>query len=59
MLEETDELVRLIGSDGVQSAVPRASIDERRADLSAMPEDQAKTITREEMRDLLEYLGRL
>ena len=37
----------------------KGDVDERRPDLSAMPEDLAEEISPEEMRDLLEYLGSL
>ncbi len=59
ILEESDAFVRLVDSDGKAHSIPQEEIEERRPDLSAMPEDLAKTISREEMRDLLEYLGRL
>ncbi|HZO08015.1 MAG TPA: hypothetical protein VFC77_01445, partial [Myxococcota bacterium] len=55
--EETDTLVRLFDASNNPVALERAEIEEERADLSAMPEDLAKSITPAEMRDLLEYLA--
>ncbi|HEX6885705.1 MAG TPA: hypothetical protein VF530_20195, partial [Planctomycetota bacterium] len=57
--EESDSLVRLFDANNNPLALARAEIEEERADLSAMPEDLVRTISAREMRDLLEYLGRL
>jgi hypothetical protein len=43
----------------VTTTLDPAEVDERRADLSAMPEDIVKSLDRSEMRDLLAYLGDL
>jgi quinoprotein glucose dehydrogenase len=59
VVEESGGLVRLFDANNDPVAVELADVDERREDLSAMPEDLAKTITRREMRDLLAYLGQL
>jgi len=59
MLEETADGIRVIDSDGVTTTLDPAEVDERRADLSAMPEDIVKSLDRSEMRDLLAYLGDL
>jgi len=59
VVEESDTLVRLFDAKNEPIAFDPAEVEERRADLSAMPEDLAQSITREEMRDLLEYLARL
>jgi len=59
VFEETDTLVRLFDANNNPLAVERAEIDEERADLSAMPEDLAKTLTPAQMRDLLAYLAKL
>jgi len=58
-VEESDTLVRLFNAQNEPIAIDRAEIVERRADLSAMPEDLVRSISRREMRDLLEYLGQL
>ncbi len=57
--EESDAFVRLVNTDGKFLSIPREEIEERRPDLSAMPEDLAHTISPGEMRDLLEYLAGL
>jgi len=59
VVEESDTLVRLFNAQNEPIAIDRAEIVERRADLSAMPEDLVRSISRREMRDLLEYLGQL
>jgi quinoprotein glucose dehydrogenase len=56
---EDGETVTLRTSQDELVEVERASIRERRPDLSAMPQDLAKHVTREDMRDLIEYLARL
>src|SRR5262249_47221405 len=55
--EETPTLIRLFNANNDPIALDPAEVEERRADLSAMPEDVAKSISRTEMRDLLAYLG--
>jgi quinoprotein glucose dehydrogenase len=57
--EESESLVRLFDPQNNPLALERAEIDEERADLSAMPEDLAKTIAPVDMRDLIAYLARL
>ncbi len=59
ILEETDTLIRVIDSEGVITNLDPADVESRRADLSAMPQDLAKLLDREQMRDLLAYLGGL
>lgn len=59
IVEETDEFVRVIDADGRVSGVPKDAIEERRADVSAMPEGLADGISRLEMRALLAYLAEL
>jgi quinoprotein glucose dehydrogenase len=59
VFEESDTLVRLFDANNNPIALERAEITDERADLSAMPEDLAKSISPLEMRDLLEYLSTL
>jgi len=59
VVEESESLVRLFDSNNDPIALDPAEIDERRADLSSMPEDLAQSISAAEMRDLLEYLAGL
>jgi quinoprotein glucose dehydrogenase len=59
VIGEEDGVVRLLDADGNVIEVETSEIEERRPDLSAMPEDLAKELTREEMRDLLAYLASL
>ena len=59
VIEETDEFVRIQDSDGAIEDVYHDEIEERRPDLSAMPQGLAELISRREMRDLLEYLDNL
>ena len=59
IVSESPESVQLLNSEGEIVGVSVAEIDERRPDLSAMPENLAASLTREEMRDLLEYLDSL
>jgi quinoprotein glucose dehydrogenase len=57
VVEENETLVRLFDANNAPISLERAAIEEERADLSAMPEELAQTITPGEMRDLLEYLA--
>jgi len=59
VVEETDTLVRLFDAENNPIALERGEIDEERPDLSAMPEGLTQNLTPADMRDLLEYLGRL
>jgi quinoprotein glucose dehydrogenase len=59
VLEETEEHIRLQDSAGKLHTVVRGEIETRRTGLSAMPEGLAASITREEMRDLVQYLAEL
>lgn len=59
ILEETDTSVRVRTSQDEIVELERAAIAGRRKDLSAMPQDVAKFLSREEMRDLIEYLASL
>jgi quinoprotein glucose dehydrogenase len=59
VVEENDTLVRLFDANNKPIAVERSIITDERTDLSAMPEDLAKTLSPSQMRDLLEYLAEL
>lgn len=59
ILEESVTTVRVRTSQDEIVELERAAIVERRKDLSAMPQDVAKFLSREEMRDLIEYLASL
>jgi quinoprotein glucose dehydrogenase len=59
ILEETDTTVRVRTSQDEIVEIALSEVVERRRDLSAMPQDVAKFLTREEMRDLIEYLANL
>jgi quinoprotein glucose dehydrogenase len=59
ILEESDTAVRVRTSQDEIVELELSEIVERRKDLSAMPQDVAKFLTREEMRDLIEYLANL
>jgi len=56
ILEETAEWIRIQDADGLVLDLPLEQIDARRPDLSAMPEGHDEHLTREEMRDLIEYV---
>ena len=63
ILNEDAEVLHLQNARCVQSRQMEAraveDIEARRADLSAMPEGHERFLTREEMRDLIEYVADL
>lgn len=59
VLVETADSVQVVDSDGERHMLQKSDIEVRRADLSAMPNGLADSISREQMRDLLAYLGTL
>ena len=59
ILEEDGARLALQRSDGTLVEVAAEAVEARRADLSAMPEDLAASLSPREMRDLLAYLGTL
>lgn len=59
VLAEDDERVLVVDAEGVELELEPATIQARRTGLSAMPEGQGDLLTREDLRDLLEYLARL
>ena len=58
VLEETAELLRLRRADGEVVEVARGEIVASRAGRSSMPSNLANFLTREELRDLIEFLAR-
>ncbi|MBL8862527.1 MAG: HEAT repeat domain-containing protein [Planctomycetes bacterium] len=59
VIEDTPERVVLRKADGVQVDFPRAEIEGLKPGLSAMPANLVDHLSREEMRDLIEYLANL
>lgn len=55
----TDAEIRVMDSDGEVFGIPRADIEEQRTGLSAMPAGLGDSLSREAMRDLIEYLSSL
>lgn len=59
VLDEDADSLRLQLSTGEIEDVPLDAIDERRADVSAMPTGLGELLERRDLRDLLAYLGSL
>ena len=59
VLDEGEDSLRLQLSTGEIEDVPLDAIDERRADVSAMPSGLGELLERRDMRDLLAYLASL
>ncbi len=59
ILNEDAEVLHLQNADGEVVEIAVEDIEARRADLSAMPEGHERFLTREEMRDLIEYVADL
>jgi quinoprotein glucose dehydrogenase len=59
VLEEQDGLLKIADKDGRLRLLDSAEIELRKPSLSPMPEGIAAGLTREEMRDLLEFLAGL
>jgi quinoprotein glucose dehydrogenase len=57
--EETTKTVRLITPEGKLVTVAKDDIDERQTGKSAMPADLVKSLTKAELRDLVEFLASL
>jgi quinoprotein glucose dehydrogenase len=57
VVRESDAELVLLGPDGREKAVPKATIKKARRGLSAMPDDLGRLLTRRELRDLVEYLA--
>jgi quinoprotein glucose dehydrogenase len=56
---EDGKQVRLMTAEGALISVPKSKIEERRSGKSAMPEDLTKHLSRQEVRDLVEFLAGL
>jgi len=59
VLGESESSVRLMDSEGRTIELDLADVEERRPDLSPMPEDVAASLTPAEVRDLIAYLAGL
>jgi quinoprotein glucose dehydrogenase len=59
VVEESAEAVVVVDANGDVWDVDLADIEERKPSLSAMPDNLAEHLSREEMRDLLEYMATL
>ncbi len=59
VVTENPEFVRVRKADGTTTDLATAQIAGRRKGLSAMPDGLKQYVTREDLRDLIEYLGRL
>jgi quinoprotein glucose dehydrogenase len=57
--KETDAEVVLVLADGLRKTLRKASIAQRKAGLSSMPEDIAKRLSKRDLRDLVEFLSSL
>ena len=56
--DDVDELV-LINADGKEEKIPKSEIVSRERGLSAMPQDVSKTLSKRDLRDLVEFLDGL
>lgn len=59
IVSQTPEVVRVRQADGTEVDLAESEIAGRRKGLSAMPDGLRQFVSRENMRDLVEYLGRL
>lgn len=51
--------IELLTADGRTVRIPKESIEDRRAAKSAMPEDLVRLVSKQELRDLIEFLAGL
>ncbi len=58
IVSENPEFVRVRKADGTTADLATAQIAARKKGLSAMPEGMKQYVSREDLRDLLEFLGR-
>jgi quinoprotein glucose dehydrogenase len=56
--EDAQNLV-LIDAKGVEQTIPKTDIASRQVGLSAMPQDIAKTLSKRDLRDLVEFIDEL
>jgi hypothetical protein len=59
IVSEVGGLVKVRKADGTEVDLLESEIAARRKGLSAMPDGLRQFVSREDMRDLIEYLGRL
>ncbi|MDZ4773078.1 MAG: PVC-type heme-binding CxxCH protein [Planctomycetota bacterium] len=59
IVEDVADHVTLMKSDGTRVTIPRADIEGTKAGISSMPTNLHEHLSREEMRDLIEYLAQL
>lgn len=59
VVEDVPDHVKLRRADGTEVVVPRAEIELVKPGLSAMPTNMSENLSRDEMRDLIEYLTTL
>jgi quinoprotein glucose dehydrogenase len=57
--KESDGFLMLVLPDGSRKAIAKSDIKARKAALSAMPEDLAKSLSKRDLRDLVAYLSSL
>ena len=57
--KESESALTLILPDGQRKAIAKGDIKARKAALSSMPEDIAKSLSRRDLRDLVEFLSGL
>jgi quinoprotein glucose dehydrogenase len=55
--EDSEDSITLMDAEGKVTSVAKADIDESRRGVSAMPADLIKTLSRRDLRDLIEYLA--
>ncbi|WP_161602334.1 PVC-type heme-binding CxxCH protein [Tautonia marina] len=56
--EDTEDSMTLMDADGKTLTIAKAQIEERQRGISAMPVDLLKTLSKRDLRDLVEYLAR-
>ena len=54
---ETDDLLTLMDADGKLIEIDQDSIEGRKTGQSSMPDDLIKSLTKKEVRDLVEFLA--
>jgi quinoprotein glucose dehydrogenase len=57
--KESEAFLMLVLPDGTRKAIAKKDIKARKPALSAMPEDLAKSLSKRDLRDLVEYLSSL
>ena len=57
LVEETEALVKMRTADGAVAEIPKTEIEGTKPGISSMPANLTDHISRQEMRDLIEYLA--